>query len=764
VASRLEPFDRAWVKALLISEQPPSPDADEGTHRAWRDQVEAAWRVAGEQAGSDEQILMAGHAAAAAGVLLDQLEPLRDRFPEEVRQYEDLARAADDPVRLRALQATSIPAAVRLSQLLVRSGDHAKAASVLIAAAERFGDDALRLMAADQLALGGQYAQAGDQARQVAITNDAASGLRQRALQLLVEVAQWLGDWPAMATSARELLVMPQAGDEPRWALAVALASQSRTEEAWKVLSGVNGPPRPTSPERAGLLIALQQRHATTSDLVRSGIDAFRQFGEDEQFAAFVIHAMITGGIDRSVDASPLNDTERTELQHAMQTFFERFPDSDYLFRIDASDVVAVMGRVTEMLKPGAEAIAELSDLVQDGALPLGMLASAVGKSYTEAVVQRAAGGIQMQSSNRAEQESERVELRARADQRVIVDVSALHTMTLLDRTVQELCIGLHDEAIVIDPVLRDMTRGRDAFALRATGAFVYDRSLGRATVRQWTQQEADQAADQSAAMLELALRLARIPWPELVELVDLDDEAFESWAAPIDAAKATGLMLWSDDVAQRRLARQSGVEAFGTMTLLEYLTETTQLTLQQRQNAVDELVWNGAADLAFDVSRWRRIAERDEWQPRSAALMFSRSSAWAEPLDTLRLLDEALQHASGDEQAVGGWIAHGLRGLLRATIAEKRLENLGLVLARFWSRNMHSVNRFCTILDAARWASDQAGIGDPLPGAILHMHALLSKHIGEAAAATHILRLAECATTVDRQKIAETILSGPNS
>jgi len=46
----------------------------------------------GEAASTDDQILMAGQAAAAAGVLLDQLERVRERFPDCCRQIRSTPR------------------------------------------------------------------------------------------------------------------------------------------------------------------------------------------------------------------------------------------------------------------------------------------------------------------------------------------------------------------------------------------------------------------------------------------------------------------------------------------------------------------------------------------------------------------------------------------------------------------------------------------------------------------------------------------------
>jgi hypothetical protein len=290
----------------------------------------------------------------------------------------------------------------------------------------------------------------------------------------------------------------------------------------------------------------------------------------------------------------------------------------------------------------------------------------------------------------------------------------------------------------------------------------VYNPDLGRAVLTESTQDEADRAAEQSAAMVELALHQTREPWPEVVELADLDHEGFTAWITPIDAAKSRSLMLWSDDAVQRRLARHMGVEVFGTLTLLEHLTETRRSTLQQRQDALDELLLNGAADLPFDPSRWQRIAERDGWKPKAAALQLSRPHAWAKPVESLRLLDRALKQTNEDEDAFGTWVARGLLGLMRATIPTRRAENLGLIFGRLWSSNTDNAARFPMILNAARWVARQVDVEDPLPAAAILIHDMLAEQVGEAAAVAYVLRLAERAASSDRQLIAEAILRRP--
>jgi len=77
-----------------------------------------------------------------------------------------------------------------------------------------------------------------------------------------------------------------------------------------------------------------------------------------------------------------------------MHSFFQRFPNSDHLRQVDASDPEDFLAEATETLRSQAEAIADVSQQVTDGTLPVGMLAAAVRKTYTEVVVPAAASAL----------------------------------------------------------------------------------------------------------------------------------------------------------------------------------------------------------------------------------------------------------------------------------------------------------------------------------------------------------------------------------
>ena len=169
-------------------------------------------------------------------------------------------------------------------------------------------------------------------------------------------------------------------------------------------------------------------------------------------------------------------------------------------------------------------------------------------------------------------------------------------------------------------------------------------------------------------AKLELALSRTQLTSaPPLSSLGELAIEGAEAWLAPVALAKERGLCLWSDDAAQRNLARACGVGAFGTVTL-QQLRAAERLNaedaddaacaavLAARRSEVMTALGERVVDVPADAETLIEQARREGWSDLGlAAATVGRAVWWTltpTPWGDLQALLAAAREDSGPAEA----------------------------------------------------------------------------------------------------------------
>jgi hypothetical protein len=184
-AATKDPFEIALIAALI---------AEEGTDDDDAGQLAELWQRAYEAAATDEQRMFAARGLRALGVTVPDYDKLQELYPDAVAEAEELAGVFGLPIperiaRLRALRNTSNYAAFRLAHLLDQDGDGAGSATVLIEAADRFGDQGFRVLSARKLGALGSFDVAKSEVEAaLAQAPDSWSG-RSSALAVLLDIS-----------------------------------------------------------------------------------------------------------------------------------------------------------------------------------------------------------------------------------------------------------------------------------------------------------------------------------------------------------------------------------------------------------------------------------------------------------------------------------------------------------------------------------------------------------------------------------------------
>lgn len=783
MATEANAFEAAWIDASLAE----GDAADDEDYDA--DALRSAWQVVWAAAESDEQRLIAARGLLLAGGSVEGIEALRLQHPDAMREIDQLAEALyvgpgldrnATIARLRQLRQGNKFAAARLAELLYAKDRIKESVAVLREAADRFDDQHLRLMAATQLAEAGLLSDAaGDATLALARATPRWPG-RQRAHRICLQAAAESADWPQTIAHARQLLAIAEE-PEARWALAYALVSEQQPDEAWETIKRPEGLLPAGSKQWAALRLNLLNRYGTRQQVFQDAVLALRRYGTDEQFAAWILANAYAGRVGHAKDdeesaesSADLEDSSEfkevlAELHRLTDDFLHRFPNSSFrAIRIDnPDDANEIMERIRPLVAAGAEQKEELARKVVAGIWPTGMLATIAGRSYAEACIRRAAGGLQVVSPAAEEVLADQRDVsnyltqqEHDPDKQVFVDAASLNVLGLLPVDLRDQLFGVHRNLRLTKGSLEDLRVARSALAMRSTLSVGFDSSSGKVVVTESSSEEAELLATRAQQLLDLARVAVVVPTaPSVGPKNKLNELAFEPWLAVIRTSAAHGAALWSDDVALRRLARHEGIQTFSTVALMNALVGTNELQAGTLEEALLELTRNFVVDLPFAASRLRVVASQEGWQPRAAAFALSRPTAWQERSACFGLAQEGCRRCVGDPKAIAGWVAAATIGLGGLYVDhEVALGQVSKLMVALLLERQMTPDGVRAVVAGGRQGARERNLDDPWPSAVTALHAELLGALGEDGSAQALLRLCSALEDLDRLALVQVI------
>ena len=296
---------------------------------------------------------------------------------------------------------------------------------------------------------------------------------------------------------------------------------------------------------------------------VVAGLRFIGQFPDDERLAAAVLMNSVC--IDLS---APVVE----EYQRAFAWFLASWPDSNLLRQVaipteDPDAMRAVLEGMSRPTDDYRRAVEELAGQVRAGRMPLAVLAAAVRISYTEALIDRAAGPLVAMSPGSDENQPGLDAARDALDRDVVADLAALHVVAELIDDQRELAPIIdvsHRSVAVSESVARDVTLGVDALARQRAGTWMPPANGNPGYFAPVTDEERERVT-RCSAQLQHRLAVHRtIPDPAAVTVFgerDYDTD-LAAWDRPVQLAHDRDQPLWGDDVVTRLLAREAGIPA----------------------------------------------------------------------------------------------------------------------------------------------------------------------------------------------------------
>ena len=282
--------------------------------------------------------------------------------------------------------------------------------------------------------------------------------------------------------------------------------------------------------------------------------------------------------------------------------------------------------------------------------MPVGAVAQVLGRSYAEFLVARDkaprfAGPVQPTDFTRVGDlfKSE-----------MVVDTSALLTLAQLPTEAANEVRATFTRLLATSGQLLDANAGRESLRHTTGGHFFPTTATTR---RHFQQADPEQEQRQRDLIESLVVQFALVDRVSHRELSEDTKSAVESldgpWLVAIDYARIHNLPLWSDDMAQRRIAELVGVYAVGTPKILAALRGTSSPIGFDVVEA--QMIHSYIVGIDFRPTVWRFALELDAFRVGGTAFAIRHGGNEAIDAKT-RLGLEAMGRCTDDPSQLEHW------------------------------------------------------------------------------------------------------------
>ncbi|WP_439658207.1 DUF4365 domain-containing protein [Lentzea sp. HUAS TT2] len=582
-----------------------------------------------------------------------------------------VARAYADPDNgisaLRALSDDNAAAVEPLIYLLLREGRQEEAQAVCARAAERLRNSTFLVMRAEILSDLGRWGEVEATAHEALGDTGLSQTLAKSMYNLLMLAAQERGDWPAVERCANQFLSRSSEQERDRamaWRLIIAQLNQRAFGRAAQTVRRFR--PTVTDPQEAQLWLRALVLEPWDSDLASQALALAARFESDAELNAALLTAVIrsTRTLDEaqldSVSAETVGDDRPIVPQEihrrafaALNEHVRRHGEAGGVFAFAVGDSAQMLHRLEELAtkdevaKDANEALQEVARHVWIGELPVGLLAAAIDYPYAQILVSRAIGAYSSSSfiDDEYEADGEAARICSIGSMNVIVDASALLVSSVVGEF--DYCRGLFTELRMPYASRDDIVRAQVAFRgiAGSSGSISWDASSHSLVWRESSIDSRIELRQRMSLLAAAADRTTAVPvQANATYFESMDRRSNAHWLSPVDLAIETGLPLWTDDVAQRRLARSLGVATFGTVSLLQLRDDAAivaldadseadelavEAALLERQASMRRYLAQRIVDLPFTVDDIIAQASLDNWDAEAAIVPLSRHSWW---------------------------------------------------------------------------------------------------------------------------------------
>jgi tetratricopeptide (TPR) repeat protein len=607
-----------------------------------------------------------------------------------------------------------------LVEIAEKAEDWTRAVPVVEALLEAAPSPARRLLYAEVLIKAGREQDAVGALAALRVDTFVPTALRSRAYALSAQQAWNAYNFAAAATLSGEWLALVPTSTAAGWAQVQALLRISEYDRALSVVDEHALTAKDT--EEARVLAYLFHRALPAAEALARIVALSDSFERADEYLEGLVILSGLGATDIPADLA-----ERRRV--TFEEFATRFPDSQIIQSFPAPESPEeIEAFLREHFSEGSEHQVDAAQKVARGEAAVAVLAALSGKE-----VSTLWGRLETLPFGFSDPTLDDLERQDAADaigKPAVLDPSALVIAGGLGEPLTTTLLGALPGSVVPLSVLADadsaahQPRGEeDEEQMFAGWDPVADRPRVTVADPEWVARD----RFRSDGTLALARRLREVPdtvaeqptkYDSLIEETG-DQRALLTWAASYSVAERTGFPLYSDDRYIRVLARREGISTFGTVALLEALTERGQLSQEAHAIARRRLRASGGLGVAPTQSELIEEARESDW---SLTLSLRQSlldpGAWRDVNVAIRRHIALLRSIfEADPERMSDWVVRVLDGLRIAYPQQTLGTHAVILLASAWSsESPEFVQTLIVDLDKAQAALGY--FGDPVPQA----------------------------------------------
>lgn len=655
--------------------------------------------------------------------------------------------------KARARAATSRQVFHGLMSFHASKGSYAEAAEVAEAGGKRWNDPEAWLGAAEW------HFKADDrdraiQAAEQAVRVGGTGWLRERRARIiLIESRSAQGQWDKALIEATRLFDIEPNNDSSKWAFITCQYMTADYEGAWESLRRL-GPLSPRTADDARMWIQLYSRFAASMDFLQEATNFAEQWAGDEQLRATIVVSLIQSQV------KPESENQSAQYQELFKGFIDDFPDSS-IFRAITSDDDDPVESMRALLLEHLDSREDALKPILKGELPVGMATHLSGKSYGEVSLVRGAGKVFAGDPTTLDAEVELI--RRNFDKHVVIDTTALSTLSLLDPQTGREWLGLFASGLLPLQAIHDLQTAAVSLSAKSTLSMSIDKASGALRFSEISDHEAARRAERAEAMLAMGKELDAVSHPEITQIPQLNAKGSHfHWLLALDLAKARSLAFWCDDRVLRGVAKSMGVKSFGTPALLETMRRDGLLTPSEVDLYEAELIHSYYTGIRFSPSVMELAAELDGWMPLGVATAASEAGPTTSPKDLITFVLRALRRCTARPEAIEAWVSVGAIWLDSVSAdAESATDNLRLWFTNILQQEWVSSSSLPFVLAGLRSLTAQkADVGSVVPDVLGEYYGYLADRTDHATAAQYVRDLIQLAPASDRSAVLQRIIT----
>ena len=546
-----------------------------------------------------------------------------------------------------------------------------------------------------------------------------------------MELSWQSADYSAAEQYARLVLSDDPTDTRAGWALCGALINQRRFPDAFAALTTYHL--EPSNSEEARAWIHVMSLHSESKAWLQQAAVLAEGYSEFEDVASAFIAAT---GLTPPDDTVPAGTVD--EIRRVVSTVLARHANAANWEVIDASNPEQLLARIAEIVSRGADEFAQATLQVRTGSMPMGILSTLSGRSYTEVLLRGAGGCIPIRGPVVIPEEHQAA-LGAR-NCRVVADVSALTTGSLI-QNVWASVVAYFPSLVVSETQREDALRARDAFALPSAGMLGWDSTEKKITYTETTDEYSRSMRSRSQFVVD------QILGQEVVRSKPSSSttapEYARSWISAVELAKAQSLVLLADDWVLRAVARYEGVPAFSTLDLLEVLLADSVISADQYREATLELRRHAYVGLPFHRADIEALAAFDNWQGGAAAFQFARPGPWSSSASTLETFKFCLtQVMTLNRASLPHWVTCAAVGSALHEGPDRVNQAAGRLLAWAFCRLDLTPAEVAACFEMTKADLQSLGAFDPIPATAQALCQMLREAVEESVVGPTITHL----------------------